>query len=121
MRLLLDEHFSPEIARQLRNRGHDVVAAREQLELHGLSDRELLAVATVEGRAVVTENVGDFVELHRRLILGHERHAGIIFTSGRQFPRSRRAIGRLVGALEALLAASPATDALVEQTWWLER
>jgi Domain of unknown function (DUF5615) len=26
VKLLLDEHYSPEIARQLRTRGHDVVA-----------------------------------------------------------------------------------------------
>lgn len=121
MKLLLDEHFSPEIARQLRHRGHDVVAARERTELHGLSDRELLAVATAEGRAVVTENVVDFVELHRQSILGSDSHAGLVFTSPGRFPRSRRAIGRLVKALQSLLASSPETDALRDQTWWLER
>jgi len=121
VKLLLDGHFSPEIARQLRHRGHDVVAARERIELHGRSDRELPAVATAEARAVVTENVADFVELHRQSIMGAERHAGIVFTSPKQFPRSRRAIGRLVQALEALLAAYPDADALHDQAWWLER
>lgn len=121
MKLLLDEHFSPEIARQLRHRGHDVVAARERTELHGLSDRELLGAASAERRAVVTENVADFVELHRQSILGVERHAGMVFTSPRQFPRTRRAIGRLVTALAALLDTRPQTDALRDQTWWLER
>ena len=121
MKLLLDEHFSPEIARQLRERGHDVVAARERAELHGLSDRDLLAVASGEDRAVVTENVADFVELHRQSVVGGERHAGLVFTSPRQFPRSRRAIGRLVRALETLLSASPETDALRDQVRWLER
>jgi hypothetical protein len=120
VRLLLDEHFSPEIARQLRHRGHDVVAARERTELHGLSDRELLAVATAEGRAVVTENVVDFVELHRQSILGSDAHAGLVFTSPARFPRSRRGIGRLVNALETLLASSPETDALRGQAWWLD-
>ena len=121
MRVLLDEHFSPEIARQLRDRGHDAVAVREQSGIRGLSDREVLALATTQRRAVVTENVADFIELHRAAVITHTSHFGLIFTSPRQFPRTRRAIGRLVRALEALLAAYPMTDGLRDQTWWLER
>jgi predicted nuclease of predicted toxin-antitoxin system len=120
VRLVLDEHFSPEIARQLRNRGHDAVAARERTEVHGLADADLLALATAERRALVTENVADFVELHRTSILTRRAHFGIIFTSPRQFPRTRRAIGRMVRALGALLAANPSDGALADQTWWLE-
>ncbi len=119
MRLLLDEHFSPEIARQLRDRGHDVIAARERVG-GGRSDRDLLAIAILERRAIVTENVGDFAELHRAAITTGTAHFGIIFTSSRQFPRIRRAIGRMVRALDALLVAHPQTDAFRDQTWWLE-
>jgi predicted nuclease of predicted toxin-antitoxin system len=120
VRLLLDEHFSPEIARQLRGRGHDVVAARERAEVRGLTDADLLALATDETRAVVTENVADFVELHRMSVITRRPHCGIVFTSPRGFPRTRRAIGRIVLALDTLLSASPSTDALADQTWWLE-
>jgi len=120
VRLLLDEHFSPEIARQLRDRGHDAVAAREFVEVRGLSDRDLLALATTQRRAIVTENVGDFVELHRAAIITQTAHFGLIFTSSRQFPRTRHAIGRMVRALDTLLASHPKTDALRDQTWWLE-
>lgn len=120
MRLLLDEHFSPEIARQLRDRGHDVVAAREVVEVRGFSDRDLLAVAVLQQRAIVTENVADFVELHRAAIITATPHFGLVFTSPRQFPRTRRAIGRIVQALDALLAAHRPVDALRDQTWWLE-
>lgn len=120
MKLLLDEHFSPEIARQLRTRGHDVFAARERTDLHGLADADLLALATTERRAVVTENVADFVELHRMSVVTRRPHYGIVFTSPRQFPRARRAIGRMVRALDALLTARPSDDALADQTWWLE-
>ena len=116
-RLLLDEHFSPEIARQLRSRGHDVEAARERPELHGLADRELLAVATDERRALVTENVADFVELHRQSVLHGDPHAGIVFTSPRRFPRTRRGIGRMVRSLEKLIGEGPPD--LAGQTWWL--
>jgi hypothetical protein len=121
VRLLLDEHFSPEIARQLRNRGPDVVAARERVELHGLSDRELLGWAMAERRAIVTENVVDFAELHRSAMVTGMDHYGLIFTSPRGFPGTRRAIGRLVRALDALCGARPAGDTLRGQTWWLEQ
>ena len=117
MRLLLDEHFSPEIARQLRARGHDVVAVRERVELHGLGDRQLLAAAQSEDRAIVTENVADFIELHRASLLTGETHAGIVFTSPKRFPRTRRAIGRLVRSLDGLLAGTSALDGEVV---WLE-
>jgi hypothetical protein len=117
LRLLLDEHFSPEIARQLRSRGRDVSAARERAELHGLSDRGLLAIASAEGRAVLTENVADFAELHRQSVLRGEAHAGIIFTSSRRYPRTRRGIGKLVRALDGLITDGP--HDLDGQTWWL--
>ena len=120
MKLVLDEHFSPEIARQLRRRRHDVVAAREDASLHGLTDADLLAHATRERRALVTENVVDFVELHRMALVGGHRHFGLVFTSARTFPRSTRAIGRLVRALDALLDERRADDALADQVWWLE-
>jgi len=47
-------------------------------------------------------------------------HFGIIFTSSRKVPRPRRAIGRMVRALDALLVAHLQTDAFRDQTWWLE-
>jgi predicted nuclease of predicted toxin-antitoxin system len=119
MKLLLDEHFSPEIARQLRSRGHDVIAARELPDLHGLTDADLLAWATAERRAIVTENVADFVELHRRSILRRRPHAGLVFTSPKRFPRTRRAIGRIVRALDALLVDNPGRNALAGDAWWL--
>jgi hypothetical protein len=56
VRLLLDEMFSPEIARQLRLRGHDVVAVLEQLELVRLLDPDVFEAAQTEQRTVVTEN-----------------------------------------------------------------
>jgi hypothetical protein len=120
VKLLLDEHFSPEIARQLRRRRHDVVAPATQRELHGLPDVELLAYATVEHRALVTENVADFIELHRATIITGRRHYGLIFTSPRQFPRTIRAVGRLVRSLDALLDGNRTDDALESQTWWLD-
>jgi predicted nuclease of predicted toxin-antitoxin system len=120
VKLLLDEHLSPQIAVRLRAKGHDTVAVAERADLQGLSDRQLLNAANDDARVVVTENVADFVELHRVAVLRGREHHGIIFTNRRQFPRNREAIGRLVRALEALLAERPRTESLVLQTWWLQ-
>jgi hypothetical protein len=120
MRLLLDAHFSPQIASQLRRRRHDVVAARATPDLHGLTDAALLAHAAAQRRALVTENVADFMELHRTAVITGRRHFGLVFTSPRGFPRTSRAIGRLLRALDALLDARRTDGALVNQTWWLQ-
>jgi hypothetical protein len=119
MRLLLDEHFSPRIATEMRKRGHDVTAARALPAVHGLSDAELLELATSQRRALVTENVADFVELHRAAVVSGRRLFGLIFTSPRRFPRTSAAIGKLVHALDTVLTGNPRDDALVGQTLWL--
>ena len=48
------------------------------------------------------------------------KHAGIVFTSTRRFPRAAGGSGALLGALEKLLADRPAEDALEGVTVWLE-
>jgi predicted nuclease of predicted toxin-antitoxin system len=119
VRLLLDAHYSPAIAEQLRERGHDVVAATERDELRALSDVELLAVAATERRALVTNNAADFVPLIRRAAEAGAHHSGLVLTSDRTLPRSTRAIGRHVRALEKLLRAHPADDGLADASVWL--
>jgi len=118
--LLLDEHFSPRIAVQLRQRGHDVVAARERADLRGMSDAALFALMPTERRAIVTEDAADFLPLVRAAVVRGTDHFGVVLTSPRQFPRTIAAIGRLISALDAFLAARPADDALRGQSWWLE-
>jgi len=118
--LLLDEHYPPRIAVELRRRGHDVVAAPERLELRGLEDVALFALMAVERRAILTENAADFLPpVHAATVRGTD-HFGLVLTSPRRFPRTSRAIGRVVAALDAFLAARPADDALRGQSWWLE-
>jgi predicted nuclease of predicted toxin-antitoxin system len=120
VRLLLDEHYSPRIAAQLRQRGHDVVAARERPELRGLSDADLFALMPAERRAILTEDAADFLPLVRAAVVRGTDHFGVVLTSPRQFPRTIRSIGRLVSALDAFLTARPTDDALQGQSWWLE-
>jgi predicted nuclease of predicted toxin-antitoxin system len=61
LRLLLDEMCPAAVADQLRGRGHEVSAITERPELRSLPDADLFAVAQQERRAVVTENIADFI------------------------------------------------------------
>lgn len=102
--LLLDEMFSPTIAAELRRRGHDVIAVAADPQLRSMTDSELYAWLTGERRRIVTENVKDF----RRLLMQDTdlTGPGLLFTSSRTFPRSRRAPGSLVASLEDWLTQS---------------
>jgi len=120
VRLLLDEHYSPKIAKQLRKRGHDVVSASERDDLRGLGDLELWNRASAERRAFVTENVADFTPLVREAAASGDSHFGVVFTSASTFPRSVATVGLFVNALAALLRARLAEDALAAQVHWLE-
>lgn len=111
--LLLDEMFAPAIAAELRRRGFDVLAVSEDLQLRSMSDAELYTWATANRRRIVTENVKDF----RRIAAREDEGPGLLFTSNRTFPRSRRSMGLLIAALEAWLRkgrARPSQD-------WLQR
>ena len=80
MRLLLDEMLSVAIARELRERGHDVLAIAEHPGWAALSDPEVLAVARTERRAIVTNNLQDYRPLHADAITpGGPGHFGMVF------------------------------------------
>jgi predicted nuclease of predicted toxin-antitoxin system len=119
VRLLLDEHYSPEIAQQLRTRGHDVVAVAERADLVGLSDDELLRRMAQEQRAILTNNVKDFVPLSSRAALERNDHFGLLLTSDKSMPRRNDAIGRLLDALDAFLQSHQAEDSCRNQVQWL--
>lgn len=123
MRLLLDEHYSAAIAEQLQKRGVDAIPVAEHVdaavaELRGTPDEELLRWARQQGRVLVTENVRDFMPIHRRFLERGEAHAGIIFTSPRRFPRRSQALGLLVKAL-AERALDPNASELEGDVAWL--
>lgn len=120
MKLLLDEMFAPELARQLRRRGHDVEAVGERVDLSGRADSEVLATAAGEGRAVLTEDVSDYSGLAQQYVREERHHHGIVLTSAKRFTRREAGFGHLVRAIEAFLAEHPTDDALKDQVRWLE-
>ena len=119
MRLLVDEHLSPEIARQLRSRRHDVQAAVERPDLVALPDHELFARMAAERRAILTNNVPDYVRLFNAALGRSQEHYGLLLIDDRSMPRSRNTIGLFVRVLDEFLEANPAEDALRNQLRWL--
>jgi predicted nuclease of predicted toxin-antitoxin system len=118
VRLLLDEHYSPVLAEQLRAAGHDVVSVQEREDLRSLGDWQLLMKAASEGRAVMTEDAKDFIPLAREAAAAGERHFGMILTSSRSLSRRKRAAGDVIERLDEFLADHPADDALADQVAW---
>jgi hypothetical protein len=98
--LLLDEMFSGAIAGQLR---HDVLAVVADAALVGLSDDQILARATTQGRALVTANIKDFMPLHSRYGAAGMSHAGLIMVSAKTFPQDRKYVAAITSALANLL------------------
>ena len=121
MKLLLDEHLSPEIARQLRDRGHDVVSVSDRPGLRGRPDRVHFASLPDEQRAIVTRDLGDFRPLLANALRRGDVTYGLVCVPPR-FPLNRDGIGRLVKALDMLLRAHPEIDAAVDLGGeiWLE-
>lgn len=118
MRLLLDEMLSPRIARELRGRGYDAVAVGERAAWAGRSDDEVIDLARVERRAVVTNNLRDFRSRAAGAALpGGSGHYGMVWVpSG--FRRTRKDVGRIVDALDRVLRAHPSDDDLRNGETW---
>jgi len=93
-RFLLDEMFSPAIAAELCERGHDVIAVADRPALRAKADEEIFAWASAERRWLLTENVKDFRPIMLRALPGGPSGCGLLFTSSRSFPRSRKNPGR---------------------------
>jgi hypothetical protein len=111
LKLLLDEMYAPAVAAELRTRGYDVASIHDAAYAHlaGAPDPDLLAAALRDERTLVTENVRDYRPLEAALLAeSGSHHAGLVYTSNKQFPRGDPATtGRLVRALDAILRDDP--------------
>ena len=116
-RLLLDEMFSPVIAAALRDRGDDVIAVAERPDMRAMSDEEVFGWAGAHGRWLLTENVNDFRPILLRAIQGKAAVTGLLCTSSRSFPRSRKNPEPLIEAVHTWLLDGPPEAPLTEH--WL--
>lgn len=98
-KLLLDEMLPASIAEQLVTAGLDVRAVSADPQLRGSSDMDLLEWATAEGRALVTDNIRDFMPLHAKWSALGRTHGGLLFISSKAYPQNRTRTGRIVAAL----------------------
>jgi len=74
-RMYSNENFPIPVVEALRELGHDVVTIQERGRAsEAVSDPEVLHLATLEDRAVLTLNRKDFIRLHNQ----DSTHAGII-------------------------------------------
>jgi hypothetical protein len=120
VKVLLDQMYPAVIAEQLRDRGHDVQAVVEDDELIGLPDPPLFGAAQADERAVVTENVSDFMPLHSEYAGSGQPHHGLIFTSNNKFPRGAAGtVGALVSALDEFLNDPPPLEPADGWVHWL--
>lgn len=118
MKLLLDEHYANEIAIQLRAAGYEAVTVSER-RLNGTDDEPLLALASSENRALLTNNARDFLPIASRWGTSGQDHCGLLLTSDSSMPRGRDNIGFYVRTLSKLMQANPGARALENRIRWL--
>jgi hypothetical protein len=112
--------YNPVVADQLRRRGHDAVSAHDIEGLENTPDENIVAFATAERRAVVTENVPDFLRIDREHRAQGRDHYGMLLTSNQGFSRHQAGgVGRLVTALDAWLQEHPEEATASSMVWWL--
>lgn len=99
-RLYADEQYPLPVVEFLRALGHDVLTVQEAGKANQrIPDQDVLALATSEERAVITENRKDFFRLHRI----QPNHAGIIAcTNDRDWEGLANRIHNAITAEESL-------------------
>lgn len=110
MRLLLDAHVSPAVARALQLDGIDAVALRDWLDgaFRAAADDDLLAAALEDGRVLVSFDCRTLPPLLRELAETGQHHAGVILVDERTLRPND--IGELQRALRRLIECSGAAD-----------
>ena len=75
-RAYADENVDARIVEALRERGFEIVTARD-VRMLGQTDDAQLAYAADQGRVLLTFDRGDFRRLHARFVEAGREHAGI--------------------------------------------
>jgi hypothetical protein len=126
MKLLLDEMWTPTIARELRRREFDAVAINEPTHAPryaGIADDLVFARAQENGRSVVTDNVSDYERARRSWESRGQVHHGVIYALNPPFNRHRgdAVIGVMVGALAHFLSSPEADSEPFNRAHYLQR
>ena len=102
MRLLLNAHISPSIARQLQRAGVDAVAARDWHDgnYRTAPDGQILAAASAEERVLVTYDLRTIPLLLKEWAETGQRHRGVILIDEKTLRPSD--VGGLLRALQTL-------------------
>jgi predicted nuclease of predicted toxin-antitoxin system len=65
--LYADEQFPLPVVTRLREKGYDILTVQDAGNANqGIPDEDVLAFATSQNRAVITQNRKDFIRLHNR-------------------------------------------------------
>ena len=107
MKLLLDSHIPPAVARELGRqcRGLEAVHLRDwhQGRFRNSPDPDLIDAASGEGLTLATYDLRTIPRLLRRLAAEGKHHAGVVLIDDATVPSSD--VGGLVAALAALWRA----------------
>lgn len=96
--------ISPQIARELRELGHDVEAVKgDRPGLQAISDEEIVRRMSEERRGIVTDNVKDLRPIHIGTLAAGDEHYGMLFTLDDTMPRSSATIALWVSTLDGYL------------------
>ncbi len=99
IQLYFDEDISARIVDNLKNRGFNVVSARDMDMLHK-DDESQITYSIAQKRAIVTHNRLDFEKLHQRSLETETRHYGIIIVKRRQ--NEHIVVARLLALLDSI-------------------
>ncbi|MBE9111446.1 DUF5615 family PIN-like protein [Nodosilinea sp. LEGE 07298] len=78
LRLYADEQFPLPVVQRLRALGYDILTAQAAGQANQrIPDDQVLAFATAENRAVISQNRRNFIRLHQE----NPNHAGIVVCS----------------------------------------
>ena len=81
VRIFTDEHLFAGLAAALRARGYDAESCQEAGRAsRGLTDEQQLEYSTAQGRALVTFDRGDFIQLDLLWKRQGREHGGLIVT-----------------------------------------
>lgn len=118
MRLLLDAHVSGRrVGAPLAVAGHDVRALDQEPELEGLTDEDVLGLASAQGRVLVTHDVADFPVILRSWAEAGRSHAGVILV----YEIGHREFGVVIAGVSRWLALRPRQEEWIDVAVVLDR